>query len=79
MTPVQLPTFEGYTVDLRLKQFRKAIPGKTLEFITFDSLEGKKMIARYAYDLGQRYAKAQSSLEKENNLKDMNALNEATK
>jgi hypothetical protein len=79
MTVVQLPTFEGYTVDLRLKQFRKAIPGKTLEFVSFDSPEGKRMVARYAYDLGQRYAKAQSALEMEENLKEMRALDEATR
>jgi hypothetical protein len=40
-----LPTFKGYTVDLKLKEFRKAIPDVVLEFIPFDSPEGKKLLA----------------------------------
>ena len=42
-TPFELPTFRGYTVDKRLKQFRKVtgIDGKRkIEFIEFDSPEG---------------------------------------
>ena len=39
-----LPTFKGYTVDTRLKEFRRAIPEVTLEFIPFDSPEGKKLL-----------------------------------
>ena len=39
-----LPTFKGYTVDMRLREFRKAIPGVTLEFIPFDSPEGEVML-----------------------------------
>jgi hypothetical protein len=41
----QLPTFKGYTVDMRLREFRKATLGQKLEFITFDSPEGKKLFA----------------------------------
>jgi hypothetical protein len=37
-----LPTFKGYTVDMRLKEFRRAIPEVTLEFIPFDSPDGQK-------------------------------------
>jgi hypothetical protein len=39
-----LPTFHGYTVDVRLREFRKAIPDVTLEFIPFDSPKGKKLL-----------------------------------
>ena len=39
-----LPTFKGYTVDTRLKEFRRAIPDVTLEFIPFNSPEGEKLL-----------------------------------
>lgn len=42
-----LPTYKGYTVDERLKEFRVAIYGKKLEFISFDSRKGKKILAGY--------------------------------
>ena len=41
----QLPTFKGFTVDMRLREFRKATSGEKLEFIPFDSSEGKKLFA----------------------------------
>jgi hypothetical protein len=41
--PYQLPTFKGYTVDMRLREFRKAAIGEKIEFIPFDSPEGKKL------------------------------------
>ena len=40
----KLPTFKGYTVDPRLKQFRRAEYGKALEFIEFDTLEGWELL-----------------------------------
>ena len=43
--PYQLPTFKGYTVDMRLREFRKATIGEKLEFIPFNSPEGKKLFA----------------------------------
>jgi hypothetical protein len=43
--PYQLPTFKGYTVDMRLREFRKATSGEKLEFIPFNSPEGKKLFA----------------------------------
>jgi len=43
--PYQLPTFKGYTVDMRLREFRKASIGEKLEFIPFNSSEGKKLFA----------------------------------
>ena len=39
-----LPTFKGYTVDMRLKEFRRAIPHDTLEFIPFNTTKGKKLL-----------------------------------
>lgn len=42
--PHELPTFKGYTVDYRLREFRRAEPGKALEFIAFDSEEGKELL-----------------------------------
>jgi hypothetical protein len=45
MSPYILPTFKGYTVDFRLKQFRLAIPHEVLEFIEFDSEEGQALFS----------------------------------
>ena len=39
-----LPVFKGYTVDYRLKEFRKAEYGKDLEIIPFDSAKGRKLL-----------------------------------
>jgi len=41
----KLKEFKGYTIDLRLQQFRKANLGEALEFIEFDSKKGKKLLA----------------------------------
>jgi len=43
-SPFQLPTFNGFTVDKRLRQFRKAVPHSVMEFIEFDSMHGKKLL-----------------------------------
>lgn len=40
----ELPTFNGYTVDLRLKQFRKVAGHESIEFIEFDSVQGKVLL-----------------------------------
>ena len=44
-----LRSFMGYTVDLRLRQFRTLVYGKTfgekLEFVQFASPKGKKLLA----------------------------------
>jgi len=48
--PRELPTFEGYTVDARLRQFRKAeySPTRsTMEFIDFDTPEGGRLLKRF--------------------------------
>lgn len=42
----KLKEFKGYTVDLRLRQFRKMEYGKLQEFIDFDSTIGKKLLAQ---------------------------------
>ena len=44
-TPFELPTFKGYTVDKKLRQFRKVSRGENpkIEFIDFDSEEGKRI------------------------------------
>lgn len=42
-----LPNFEGYTVDLRLQQFRKCLLDELPEFIEFDSDEGKELLDKF--------------------------------
>ena len=46
-TPFELPTFRGYTVDRRLRQFRKVAghdDERSLEFIEFASPEGQELL-----------------------------------
>lgn len=40
----KLKEFHGYTVDLRLQQFRKMEYGKQPQFIEFASPKGKKLL-----------------------------------
>jgi len=40
----ELPKFKGYTVDERLKEFRKVEYGKSIEFIPFDSPQGQELL-----------------------------------
>ena len=42
----KLKSFKGYTVDLRLQEFRKTISGKKLEFVPFNSPKGEKLLAQ---------------------------------
>lgn len=42
----RLKAFNGYTIDLRLRQFRKANRGEELEFIEFDSEEGQVLLQK---------------------------------
>ncbi len=44
-----LPIFKGYTVDGRLKEFRKVKQGPTIEFIDFDSEKGQQLVAQIAH------------------------------
>jgi hypothetical protein len=44
----KLPEFKGYTVDERLKQFRKVDHKKpSIDFVDFDSEEGQKLLEEY--------------------------------
>jgi hypothetical protein len=43
----KLPTFKGYTVDVRLKEFRRILPGNSLEFIPFDSDKGDVLLGKF--------------------------------
>ncbi len=43
-SPRKLPEFNGYTVDERLREFRKVVHGKSIEFIDFESKKGKKLL-----------------------------------
>lgn len=47
-----LPEFNGYTVDVRLKQFRKVSSEPNIEFIDFDSEKGKTLLAEYESNNG---------------------------
>jgi hypothetical protein len=49
MSATILPTFKGYTVDLRLREFRRAIPETVLEFIPFDSPKGKELLVELKF------------------------------
>ncbi len=40
----QLPTFKGYTVDVRLKQFRRVDSLWGMEFIDFDIPQGEALL-----------------------------------
>lgn len=42
----QLPTFKGYTIDARLKEFRKVDPLWGMEFIRFDTPEGEALLEK---------------------------------
>ncbi len=42
----KLKEFKGYTVDLRLQQFRKLEYGKSAEFIDFANPTGRKLLVQ---------------------------------
>lgn len=42
-----LPTFNGYTVDERLREFRKVPLDGLPEFIPFDSPEGRRLVIAF--------------------------------
>ncbi len=46
-TPNELPTFEGWTVDLRLGEFRRMVPDQECRFVPFDSEEGEALFDRW--------------------------------
>lgn len=44
----ELPKFKGYTVDEKLKQFRKVDRNKpSIDFVDFDSEEGRGLLEEY--------------------------------
>jgi hypothetical protein len=45
----KLPTFKGYTVDERLREFRKVEfePERRIEFIPFDSEQGRELLQEF--------------------------------
>ena len=44
----ELPTFKGYSVDEKLKQFRKVDKEKpSIEFVDFDSKKGQQLLEEY--------------------------------
>ena len=43
-----LPTFKGYTVDMRLQEFRKIKSNRLPEFIPFSSKLGKWLLSSFA-------------------------------
>lgn len=47
MTVRALPTFKGYTVDVRLQQFRRLTLGEAGEFIDFKSEKGDQLLAEW--------------------------------
>jgi hypothetical protein len=49
----KLPTFKGYTVDIKLKQFRK-IRGKSIVFTDFSSKEGDELLTEYVETLDEK-------------------------
>jgi len=42
-----LPTFKGYTIDMRLKEFRKAVWEEEVEFLSFESEKGKELLIAF--------------------------------
>ena len=42
----KLPTFAGYTVDYRLRQFRRFEIGKRPEIVPFESPKGQRLLSR---------------------------------
>jgi hypothetical protein len=43
---IQLPVFEGWTVDVRLREFRRADYGQVPEFVPFASPRGQGLLRR---------------------------------
>ena len=44
----ELPSFKGYTVDERLRQFRKVDKNKpSIDFVDFDSEKGQELLEEY--------------------------------
>ena len=51
-----LPVFRGYTVDARLRQFRKGSPETGMDFLDFSSPEGDELLGEYIETLEKNSA-----------------------
>ena len=51
-----LPVFYGYTLDMRLHEFRKCIFGEVLEFIPFNSNKGYELLLLLEQEKPNLYA-----------------------
>ncbi len=60
----KLKEFRGYTVDLRLRQFRKCTFGKRPEFIEFTSTKGQQLLALMHREAVQQARTKLADLEK---------------
>ncbi len=49
----KLSIFNGYYVDVRLKQFRK-VKNQRIKFVDFSSEEGKRILVRYIKSLDKK-------------------------
>jgi hypothetical protein len=43
-SPFELPTYRGFTIDKRLRQFRQVKQDYQIEFIEFDSEQGQELL-----------------------------------
>jgi len=58
-----LPTFKGYTVDVKLKQFRKIGAGFRINFIDFNSQKGDQLLTEYVETLNEKKERDKRILE----------------
>jgi hypothetical protein len=61
MTVTVLPTYKGYTIDVRLKEFRRAVYGQILEFIPFDSPHGSQILDEMAKEAPELFRRVYGS------------------
>jgi hypothetical protein len=53
--PRRLAVFEGYTVDERLREFRKVSIGSGFETVPFDSRKGQRLLARWVVQQSEEF------------------------
>jgi hypothetical protein len=54
----QLPVFQGYTVDVRLREFRRVLPeSKSIEFVSFGSYKGDVLLKKFISTLDTKTPK----------------------
>lgn len=69
----ELPTFKGWTVDVRLRQFRKADPSlPDIVFLEFDEEEGDELLGEYVDTLDESKPKDAAILEQINSVMRIN-------